>query len=271
MQHKIITVDSEKFLFSIGSPFNPRFNLSKEFGQLVSGDVGNLSPLEADKAGMLYGNFLELAICYFDCRVMTFQPHYENEPFLTIYGFPVGGDYHIKELTPKSSHLISFALRTRSTDIFLRQIIKIEQDLVNSYALEIDNFSQEINDYVTENLAKEFTNNIFTLQTVRTSGKNGDYYYLNSKLHKPESNLQKAALKMASEINQINHQSSGKICRNQIFDISTTQQLTGFTSHGVLLGNDYSSLNLLSPTQEDVEVQALASETVAETKKAKNK
>lgn len=104
-----------------------RANCSKEWGCFVTGDTKGLSCSKAEKAGLTRGTWVEMAICRIDpTKILSFKPHYLNEAFTQVWGFPTAGEIK-DEFPPNATRLIAFLLHRQSKDR-LRGILELAAD-----------------------------------------------------------------------------------------------------------------------------------------------
>ncbi len=180
-------------------PSRYRANCNKEWGSFVGGETKNMSFSEAEKAGLTKGKFVEMAICWIDNKILTFEPHYINENFTEIWGIPVSGG--IKEsFSDKCSELSTFLMHRQSKDKMAGLVEQFAKDAFNQWVAE--GMKGDPTEYAIAKTSEAYLGNIFRFDLVKTEGKNGAYFYIQTTSRKPEGEFELAALKAAKEIYQ---------------------------------------------------------------------
>lgn len=178
-------------------PSRYRANCSKDFGQFVCSNVGKLSCSKAEKAGLTRGSFVEMALCWVGNKVLTFEPHYSNEHFTEIWGIPVAGEMKTK-FSDKASELSTFLIHRQSRDKFNALVGDFKRDAFNEWALT--DMSLNADDFIESKISDYYFENIFRFEMIECKGEFGVYYYVQTTFRKPESDLEKAALKIAKQL-----------------------------------------------------------------------
>jgi hypothetical protein len=179
-------------------PSRYRANCSKEWGQFVTGDTNGLNILKATELGLVKGNFVDMALCYVDHKVLTFEPNYINEPFTEIWGIPVAGEMKT-QFPENASELSTFLLHRQSKDKLANIIESFSRDAFNEWVN--DGMKGDANEYALAKMNEYYFGNIFRFELTQTSSsKYGAYHFVAISSRKPETDLEKAALEVAKEI-----------------------------------------------------------------------
>lgn len=206
----IIEDNSKKFAFRIPTkPVRYRANCRRDFGQFIKGNIKGLNSTKAEKAGFTYGNSVEIAIASISSKVLTFEPHYIQEPFTEIWGFPVSGEMHSRNCKPNSSELITFLIHRRSMDKMGDILADIERDADNAW---IDaGMPENIEEFIANKKIELLVNSIFQFEFIPESSKHGDYHWVKCTRTEAKSDLAKAALKCSQQIFELK-QTDNSIC-----------------------------------------------------------
>lgn len=178
-------------------PARYRANCSKEWGLFVTGETKGMKCSQAEKAGLTFGDSLDLALCYVDNqKILTLGTHYINEPFTEIWGIPISG--LIKDQFPdKASELITFLLHRQSKDKFKALTEVFNRNAFNEW---VNNGCEGDPDkFVMDKMAEFFFNHIFHFEFKFVSGKH-EYFYVETTYRKPQNDLEKSALVIAHKI-----------------------------------------------------------------------
>lgn len=207
----ILVVEQNKSKFAFRIPSKAiRYRANCKWGQFVKGDPGSLQLLEAKEQGFTYGNFVEMSIASLSNKVLTFEPHYPQEPFLEIWGFPIDGEMHSKSCKENSSELVTFLLHRQSMDKIEDVLADIERDADNAWidAGMPDNMEEFINQKKIELLASS----IFRFEFVCEEGKYGPYYWVKCDRKEAESDLAKAALQCSKQLFELKQSGEQQVC-----------------------------------------------------------
>jgi hypothetical protein len=194
---------SDNFVVRIPNTVNRlRANCSKDYGQFVTGETKGMSVIDVHKAGLMKGNYIEIALCGFGTKVLTFQPHFINEEFVEIWGIPVSG--LVKDDYPaNASVLTTFLLRSQSKDKFINQLDKIDEEIFKSWSKT--DMQQDYDEYLKSKRPEFLINKIFRFDFVKTeSAEYGSYFYVSTTMKEPNSEIELAALDISKQI-YLNH------------------------------------------------------------------
>jgi len=179
-------------------PSRYRANCSREFGVFVTGETKGLNSSKVEKAGLARGNFVEMAICAIGSKILTFQPHYENEQFTEIWGIPVAGEMKTY-FHAKCSELSTFLIHRQSQDKLKSLIEGFSQQVFNSWVGE--GMPGSYDEYAASMAAEHYFNNIFRFELTAAESKAwGPYHYVSISVRPPNGELDEAALKASRQI-----------------------------------------------------------------------
>lgn len=174
-----------------------RANCSKEYGVFLTGDTKKMTASQAEKAGLTRGNFVEMAVCQIGEKILTFEPHYQAEPFLEIWGLPVAGEMK-NELPEKASQLVTFLLHRRSKDKMIGLVDIFAKEAFTSWVTE--GMKGDANEYVFHKATELRFSKIFRFEFIAETSPHGNYHWVKVDVRDPNSELDKAALLAAKEI-----------------------------------------------------------------------
>lgn len=196
----VITMDKSAFRVP-EIPIRYRANCHKEWGMFVLGSnqLKNKSCSEAKDAGLTRGKVLEMAVCWFDDKFLTFEPHYVSEPFKEIWGFPVSGEIK-DEFVENCSQLVTFLLHRQSRDRIARLVEEFSKEAFNAWVR--DGMQGTAEEYAASKINELFFSKIFRFEMIQAVGEYGPYYYIETTYRDPATDFEKAALKAAAEIHQ---------------------------------------------------------------------
>lgn len=186
------------FAFRIPSiPSRYRANCSREYGMFVTGETKGMNCSKAEKAGLTRGNFVEMAVCSIDSKILTFEPHYFNEPFTEVWGIPVAGEMktHFHE---KCSELSTFLVHRQSQDKMKGLIETFSRQAFNSWVAE--GMQGDANEYAIAKAADSYFSQIFRFEMTQAEGNYGTYFFISSSTRPPAGEFEIAALKAARQI-----------------------------------------------------------------------
>ncbi|MBD2039241.1 hypothetical protein [Microcoleus sp. FACHB-672] len=192
-------ITQDWFAFRIPEiPARYRANCSKEWGCFVTGETSKMTCSQAEKAGFTRGNFVEMALCWVDNKVLTFEPHYINESFTEIWGIPVAGEMK-SNFHEKCSELSTFLIHRQSKDKMNGLIEVFGREAFNQWVSE--GMKGDAHDYAIQKAAEIYFSNIFRFEMVQTEGGYGAYFYVQATYRKASDNeFEQAALKAAKQI-----------------------------------------------------------------------
>ncbi|HEY9705890.1 MAG TPA: hypothetical protein V6C58_25870, partial [Allocoleopsis sp.] len=196
-------------------------HLGSSWGKFISGDCNpnKIDPLKANELGLLFGDYIEMAVCWIGNKVLTFEPNYIQEPFTEIWGFPVSGKFKDR-FAKNASQLTTFLLHRQSRDNMMKTIEEFSKDAFNSWTEE--GMPGDAEEYTQNKLAEYYFSKIFRFEIKETSSKvHGKYFYVETTSRNPESELDKAALKVAQQIYglQVSNQNSNNApCRDKLIE-----------------------------------------------------
>lgn len=181
-------------------PSRYRANCAKEYGQFVHGETAKMTALQVKEAGLMKGQFVEMALCWTDSRILTFKPNYINEPFQEIWGIPTAGEMK-EQFGDKCSELSTFLLHRQSKDKL--------QHLVESFSR--DAFIQWVNegmpgdpeDYALSKMKDLYLGSIFRFEFVQMESDYGPYFYVQVSKKVATTPFELAALNAARQIYQM--------------------------------------------------------------------
>lgn len=192
----IITLDG--FAFRIPElPARYRANCSKEYGVFLTGDTKKMTASQAEKAGLTKGNFVEMALCWVDSKILTFEPNYVNEPFTEIWGIPVAGEMKT-QFAEKASELSTFLIHRQSKDRMSGLIEVFSRDAFNQWVAE--GMLGDANEYAIAKAAECYFTNIFRFEMTQAEGSYGPYFYVKTSYRQPNGEFELAALQAARQI-----------------------------------------------------------------------
>ena len=181
-----------------------RASCGKDFGCFVTGDTKGMNVSKAEKAGLTRGDFVEMAICAISKKILTFEPHYYNEQFTEIWGFPVGGEMksHFHE---KCTELSTFLIHRQSQDRLNSLVETFTQQVFNSWSEE--GMPGSYDEYASKKAGESYFNNIFRFELAPTESKKwGPYHYVAISVRPPSSALDEAALKATRQVMEAHKQ-----------------------------------------------------------------
>ena len=200
-------------------PARYRANCSKEWGCFVHGDTKGMNVSKAEKAGLTKGDFVEMALCDVHERLLTFEPHYLNEPFIEIWGIPTGGEMK-SQFPEQASQLCTFLLHRRSKDNLGRLLEVFSQNAFMEWVN--GGMNGDPNKVATEKIQQAQFTHIFRFQFTMAESSYGPYYFIDITEKKPETDLEKAALEAAKQLAGTNFcidpmlVENDKQCRNRL-------------------------------------------------------
>lgn len=158
-----------------------RFNLKEGFGFIMSGDQKYSNILDATKDNAIFGKTVDLALCWTCNKILTFGEFYENEPFVEIYGIPVGGE--LKDSYPtNASKLIQTLLRGHSKDNFTKLFDKLVNLAFKEWTYDCD-----FEDFVKVKISDYFASKIFSF-TINTYKGVNSYFAVDVNFRDPVDN-----------------------------------------------------------------------------------
>lgn len=180
-----------------------RANCHKDWGKFVTGDTKGMNILEATEAKLVHGNWVEMAMCSINNRILTFQPHYINEQFTEIWGIPVAGG--LKDRFPaKASELLTFLLHRQSKDKLQGMVGEFSRDAFSEWVEA--GMEGDSNDFAIKKASEVFSSKIFKFSFVkRESTKYGGYHAVVCSSRDAVSDFEKAALEVAGSIHAQAH------------------------------------------------------------------
>jgi hypothetical protein len=180
-------------------PSRYRCNCSKEWGCFVTGETKGLNHSKAEKAGLTKGSFVEMALCWVDKKVLTFEPNYINEPFTEIWGIPTGGEMKT-QFAENASELSTFLIHRQSKDKLSGLIELFSRDAFNEWVSE--GMKGDANEYAINKARVAFFTNIFRFEMTQLEGNYGTYFYVKSSYRKPQNELENKALIVSKQIHE---------------------------------------------------------------------
>jgi len=220
-----------------------RANCSKEWGQFIGGETKNMTSIEATQRGLTKGNFVEMALCWVDEKILTFEPNYINEPFTEIWGIPVAGGLK-DQFHEKASELSTFLMHRQSKDKLSSLIEIFAKEAFNQWV--VDGMPGDPAEYAIAKAGESYFDRIFRFELKRTeSSKYGAYFYVETSYRQPSGELETAALEAARQIYQA--QLNG----------------LGYCTDRRLVQNQSKSLGLAAASEPEVAALPAAAEKVA--------
>ena len=217
----ILTING--FAFRIPeSPSRYRGNCSKEWGCFVHGETKGMTNSKAEKAGLTKGDFVEMAICWIDHKILTFQPNYINENFTEIWGIPVAGEMKT-QFPEKASELSTFLIHRQSKDKMQGLIEVFSRKAFTDWVSE--GMKGDINEYAQQKANEYYFSNIFRFEMTQTEGSYGVYHYIQTSTRPPKTDLDKAAIEAAKQISQLQLDGVGYCTDSRIEDNHAKCQL----------------------------------------------
>lgn len=178
-------------------PARYRANCSKDYGCFVTGETKNLSSRDAEKQGFTKGNFVEMAICWIDKKVLTFEPHYYNESFTEIWGIPVKGEMK-NQFPDNASELSTFLIHRQSKDKLAQKIEEFSRDAFKSWINE--GMKDDYEEYAVNKANETYFSHIFRFEFVQAESSYGIYHFVKISLRKSENDIENKALAIAKQI-----------------------------------------------------------------------
>lgn len=172
-------------------------NCHKEWGTFIKGDTKGLTASKAEKAGLTKGSWVEMALIYLDEKVLTFEPHYIDEPFAEIWGIPTAGEMK-DQFHAQASELVTFLLHRQSKDKLSAVFDEFSKLSFNQWVEE--GMIGDHNEYAIAKINEYYFTNIFRFEMIQTEGKNGYYFYVKTTYRPAESDNEKKACTIAKEI-----------------------------------------------------------------------
>ena len=193
-----------------------RANCSKEVGQFIGGDTKGLTSIEIEKNGLTKGNWVEMALCSLNPKILTFPPNYVNEEFLEVWGIPTAGEIK-NTFNEKCSELSTFLLHRQSKDNALAMIEDISRQAFDLWVEE--GMEGDPNEYAIAKAEEMYFNHIFRFQLTKVEGKFGIYFHVKVSYRQPSTPFEEAALLAAKQIsdyrkNGINYCADNRIEQN---------------------------------------------------------
>lgn len=196
MSIKILKKNGFAFLIPL-LPDRYRANCQKEWGNFVGGDTSKMNFSQAEKAGLTKGDFVEIALCYIGQRTLTFEPHYVNELFTEIWGIPTAGGIKT-QFSEKASSLVTFLLHRQSKDKMGMMFSDLSRD---AFIKWVDaGMEGDPSDFATEEMKNTYKSKIFRFEMEQTEGDYGTYFFVRVTTKEATTDIEKAALEVASEI-----------------------------------------------------------------------
>jgi hypothetical protein len=190
-------------------PARYRANCSKDWGVFVSGNTDGMNVMKASQAGLCCGSVVEMALCWNERRVLTFEPHYINEEFLEVWGIPVTGEMKTK-FHEKASELSTFMLHRQSKDKFSELLETFSRDAFNEW---VDaGMEGDPNDFTLAKLSEVYAGKIFRFEMKSVEGEYGLYHFVETSYRDPETDLEKAALLTAKMIFEAQRDGQADYC-----------------------------------------------------------
>ena len=187
-------------------PSRYRANCSRDFGVFLTGETKGMNILDVTKAGLAKGSFVEMAVCWVDQKILTFEPNYVNESFTEIWGIPVAGEMKT-QFAEKASELITFLIHRQSKDKMQGVIDIFSRNAFNQWVNEGMQGNPE--EYAQEKATEYYFNNIFRFELTKTEGNYGTYFFVQTSIREPETELDKSALLIAQKIYNAQLEGSG--------------------------------------------------------------
>jgi len=223
----ILTVNGLAFRIP-ETPSRYRGNCHKDWGVFITGETKGMNILKATEAGLTKGNFVEMAICWVDQKILTFEPHFINEEFTEIWGIPVAGEMKT-QFAEKASELSTFLLHRQSKDKMQGLIDIFSRNAFNDWVLGGMQGSAE--EYAQKKASEYYFSNIFHFEMTPTESSNyGAYFYVKTTIRQPQSELDFAALECAKQIYQAQLEGNGyctdpRLEENQIKCLESSTQI----------------------------------------------
>jgi hypothetical protein len=193
---KIIKQDQFAFLIP-ELPSRYRANCSREWGMFVGGETKGMTAMQAKEVGLTKGNFVEMALCWTQKRMLTFEPNYINEPFTEIWGIPTSGEMK-DQFGKNASELSTFLIHRQSKDRMGSILSEVGRMAFNEWAS--NGMEGDPDQYAIKKLTELVSTNLVRFEMVQTEGKYGTYFYLQSSFKLAVTPFELAAVKAAKEI-----------------------------------------------------------------------
>ena len=194
-------IKHDDFAFRISAtPSRYRANCSRDFGCFVHGETKGMNILQVTEAGLSKGKFVEMALCWVDNRTLTFQPHYINELFTEIWGIPTGGEMQT-QFGAKCSELSTFLIHRQSKDKMGGLVETASRQAFIEWVNE--GMEGDPNDYALTKMKDFYLSGIFRFEFEQAEGQYGVYHFVKVSKKPAETPLEKAAIKAANEIYQM--------------------------------------------------------------------
>jgi len=174
-----------------------RANCAKDWGVFVRGETKGLNVSKAEKAGLTRGEFVEMALCQIEHKILTFEPHYINEKFTEVWGLPVKGEMKTR-FPEKATELSTFLMHRQSQDKLAGILENFGREAFNHWVN--DGMKGDAKEYALNKMNEFYFSNIFRFQLTLTEGKHGPYHYVAISYRKPENEFENIALKVAKDI-----------------------------------------------------------------------
>lgn len=218
----------EKCAFRIPEvPRRYRANCHGAWGMYIDANkqIKGLNSLDAKEAGLTRGKFVEMAVAWFDDKLLTFEPHYVGEPFKEIWGFPVSGEIK-DELVDNCSQLITFLLHRQSRDRIGRLVEDFSATAFNAWVAS--GMETPAEEYATQKIKELFFSKIFRFEMMQEIGDYGPYFYVETTYREPINDFEKAALLAASQIHDAQHNGSG-FCSDPLIEANHSSNISALS------------------------------------------
>jgi hypothetical protein len=221
-------ITQDKFAFRIPEmPKRYRANCHGSWGMFI--DAGKptkgLNCLDAKEAGLTRGKYVEMAVCWFDDKLLTFEPHYNSEPFKEIWGFAVSGEIK-DELVADCSQLITFLLHRQSRDRIGRLVEEFSSEAFNAWVAS--GMETPIEEYAAQKIQELFFSKIFRFEMIQQDGDYGSYFYVQTTFRDPVNDFEKAALKAASQIHEAQLAGTG-FCNDPLIEANHSGNISALS------------------------------------------
>jgi len=178
-------------------PSRYRANCAREWGCFVHGDTKQMTASEAKDAGLTRGKFVDMAVCWVGNKVLTFKPHYFQEPFTEIWGIPVAGE--MKEaFHPNCSELSTFLIHRQSRDKLQMTFEDLGREAFNEWVAGNMNGAPE--DFAKAKMEEIYFSNIFRFEMQDAEGEYGRYFWVKTSKRPANGSTELAALRIAKDI-----------------------------------------------------------------------
>jgi len=114
-------------------------------------------------------------------RILTFEPHYQNELFTEIWGLPTAGE--MKAAFPEQcTELVTFLIHRRSQDKLKAIITDFGRETFKDWVNE--GMKGDANQYAREKASEIYFNNIFRFEFEFVENKKGPSFFIRTS-HRP--------------------------------------------------------------------------------------